>query len=488
MVPNTERQDPIRKCFQSLHYIFRLTVASRQLFSRATGGQNEDSFKVDVHLLFNSFNKMLSCQFESVLPTQVVFLQNMSAIYPSVVQVMPLIDVAKLVTLTLDSLSQRGDRSPILHRAALVAARAAINSELWHDPASRRLLLPPCLDHVTHHLSLRRELGLTTEILLEVVELLRAEKTRGESSPWWREVNTLATACLGPVGVAVVAEQEEEEQAAGHQAGLTTALMGILELVTPEHHISMWRHDSGDLGRLLAVLSEVVSRTNYPLEWFSMRLAVAETLSAAARATGDCLPILTFDKQLWMAYYRLAVAFITSPFLQLETMAKQRKMAFETQAASGGDLRLGMARHMVEMWARCQERVQLLPSLVGPLLEVTLLPSRDIRQTVLPLFILMVEEEQKARGNFKQVETELIDKMDILISENKGDDEYRRLFNNMMLDLVQQLDPQYRDSGTEFVSSVSRLLERLLDYRDVLQVWNLICKYRKRKGKRERLT
>lgn len=30
-----------------------------------------------------------------------------------------------------------------------------------------------------------------------------------------------------------------------------------------------------------------------------------------------------------------------------------------------------------------------------------------------------------------KVETELIDKLDILVSENKGDDEYRQLFNTM---------------------------------------------------------
>lgn len=30
-----------------------------------------------------------------------------------------------------------------------------------------------------------------------------------------------------------------------------------------------------------------------------------------------------------------------------------------------------------------------------------------------------------------QVESELIDKLDILVSENKGDDEYRELFKTM---------------------------------------------------------
>jgi hypothetical protein len=33
--------------------------------------------------------------------------------------------------------------------------------------------------------------------------------------------------------------------------------------------------------------------------------------------------------------------------------------------------------------------------------------------------------------SFLQVETELIDKLDILVSENKGDEEYKHLFNAM---------------------------------------------------------
>ena len=34
-------------------------------------------------------------------------------------------------------------------------------------------------------------------------------------------------------------------------------------------------------------------------------------------------------------------------------------------------------------------------------------------------------------GFYFQVETELIDKLDILVSENKGDDDYKQLFNAM---------------------------------------------------------
>ena len=196
-------------------------------------------------------------------------------------------------------------------------------------------------------------------------------------------------------------------------------------------------------------------------------MAIAVTVSSTIKLTGTCLPKLTFDKQLWMAYFRLSVSFIMSPMVQKDLMKKQGRFSLEMDSL--GDLRLPIALQLVETWKQCPDQIQLVPSLVGPLLELTLIPVREIRQTILPLLISMMDAEQRVRGNFKQMETELIDKLDILISENKGDNEYHQVFNTLMLDLVQHLDPTWRDMGTVFVSSVSRLLERLLDYRDVLQ-------------------
>lgn len=47
------------------------------------------------------------------------------------------------------------------------------------------------------------------------------------------------------------------------------------------------------------------------------------------------------------------------------------------------------------------------------------------------------------------------------------------LFDNCtmfrLLDRVQSEDPAWKDSGAAFISSVTRLLERLLDYRSVIQ-------------------
>lgn len=78
-----------------------------------------------------------------------------------------------------------------------------------------------------------------------------------------------------------------------------------------------------------------------------------------------------------------------------------------------------------------EHKINFIPSMVGPFLEVTLVPESELRKATLHIFFDMMECEQKYHGNFKQVESELIDKLDILISENKGDDEYRQLFNTM---------------------------------------------------------
>ena len=72
-VTATEKQEPIKKCFRSLEYIFKFIIESRLLFARATGGQFEDNFKMDVLGVFAVFNKMLTQSYDKILPTQVRF-------------------------------------------------------------------------------------------------------------------------------------------------------------------------------------------------------------------------------------------------------------------------------------------------------------------------------------------------------------------------------------------------------------------------------
>ncbi|KTG31601.1 hypothetical protein cypCar_00015603, partial [Cyprinus carpio] len=83
------------------------------------------------------------------------------------------------------------------------------------------------------------------------------------------------------------------------------------------------------------------------------------------------------------------------------------------------------------MWQHLGDyKLNLIPTLIGPFMEVTLVPQLDLRNVLIPIFHDMMDCEQRRSGNFKQVEAKLIDKLDGLMSEGKGDETYRELFNN----------------------------------------------------------
>lgn len=67
-----DKQEPIQKCFKSLEYIFKLIIQSRLLFSRATCGQYEDSFRKDLYSVFSALNNMLTISAPNILNSQVI--------------------------------------------------------------------------------------------------------------------------------------------------------------------------------------------------------------------------------------------------------------------------------------------------------------------------------------------------------------------------------------------------------------------------------
>jgi dedicator of cytokinesis protein 3 len=51
-----------------------------------------------------------------------------------------------------------------------------------------------------------------------------------------------------------------------------------------------------------------------------------------------------------------------------------------------------------------EHKISFIPSMVGPFMEVTLVPEPELRKATLRIFFDMMECEQRVRGNFKQVQ------------------------------------------------------------------------------------
>ncbi|KPP59255.1 hypothetical protein Z043_122839, partial [Scleropages formosus] len=169
---------------------------------------------------------------------------------------------------------------------------------------------------------------------------------------------------------------------------------------------------------------------------------------------------------VWDSYFYLSVIFINQPCLQLETFApSKRKKVLEKY----GDMRVMMGCEIFSMWQNLgQHKLNFIPAMIGPFLEVTLVPQPDLRNVMIPIFHDMMDWEQRRSGNFKQVEAKLIDKLDGLMSEGKGDETYRELFNSILLKKIER--ETWRESGVSVIATVTRLMERLLDYRDCMKV------------------
>ncbi|KAF3855666.1 hypothetical protein F7725_016389 [Dissostichus mawsoni] len=127
-----------------------------------------------------------------------------------------------------------------------------------------------------------------------------------------------------------------------------------------------------------------------------------------------------FDFKVWNSYFSLAVLYINQPSLQLETLIPgKRKKVLDKY----GDMRVMMTYELFSMWQNLGEnKIHFIPGMIGPFLGVTLVPQLEVRNIMIPIFHDMMDWEQRKNGNFKQVEAELIDKLDSLVSEGKGDE------------------------------------------------------------------
>ena len=434
-VTAAEKQEPIIKCFRSLEYIFKFIIQSRLLFARATAGQYEDSFKRDLYCVFAALNKMLGIPYEMVLHSQIALLYSISAVFEQLVAVLPVLEVAKLTCTMLDSVP----REPPLQltQAKLTAIKNLTTSSLFReDDESRNLLLVTMCRHLKVHLVRREELRSCTEILGEILSFLhkRGRDTNKVNNCIQHDVETL---CLSILDVLIQTILIVINTSGPVLGCLVACLIGLLQLLDEYHYARLWEElaHTGEqkplknfLLRAFLVLRDLVKQEVFPPDWLVIRMQANSVILKSLQELAQPLKG-SFDSQLWSTYFNLAVAYLTQPSLQLEQFTEVKREKIVEKYA---DMRVLMGFQILSMWTYLGDRkLEFIPGMVGPFLEVTLVPESELRKATLHIFFDMMECEQRARGSFRSVESELIDKLDILISENKGDDEYRQLFNTM---------------------------------------------------------
>ncbi|XP_056000807.1 dedicator of cytokinesis protein 3-like isoform X2 [Ostrea edulis] len=260
----------------------------------------------------------------------------------------------------------------------------------------------------------------------------------------------------------------------GLSGEMISCMAELLRLMDHRHYAVILRPQhiplKDFLGKVLLTFRELIKEDLFPPGWTVMRMVINNALFTAIEYLSSALSEHflkkdQFDMQLWSHYFNLAVAFITQPSLQLErySEAKKQKIIDRYQ-----DMRILMGQQIQNLWENLgPNRRHFIPSLIGPFLKVTLVPEEELRKATIPIFFDMMESEIKTSGNFQMVENEIIEKLDEFITtENLGDTDYMALFSIILLDKVDK-EPELKENGRQFVLSVTNLLEKLLDYRQV---------------------
>uniref|UniRef100_A0A8C4HYM2 Dedicator of cytokinesis 4b n=1 Tax=Dicentrarchus labrax TaxID=13489 RepID=A0A8C4HYM2_DICLA len=494
-IVDAEHQDHIQQVLKASEYIFKYIIQSRRLFSLATGGQNEEEFRVCIHELFMSIRFFLSQENKGTSPvaqTQAVFLRTFPAVYGELLKIFTVREVADFVRETLGCLPTTVHADCPLEAVKLQCIAKTVESQLYINPESRCILLPVVLRVLQAHMQEQRDLVMCARILTSMLSLIKKEEN-GTEPVVSKEVELIVESLLG-VLLRTILEISNRPQPAGPAMRLqfqdvtgefVACLLALLRQMSDRHYQQLLQAFSSKdnlrdfLLQIFTVFRILIRPEMFPKDWTVMRLVTNNVIITTVLYLSDALRknFLNdkFDYKVWDSYFYLSVIFINQPCLQLESFSpSKRKKILEKY----GDMRVMMGCEIFSMWQNLGEhKLNFIPAMIGPFLEVTLVPQPDLRNVMIPIFHDMMDWEQRRSGNFKQVEAKLIDKLDSLMSDGKGDETYRELFNSIIPlfgpypSLLKKIEREtWRESGISLIATVTRLMERLLDYRDCMKL------------------
>ncbi|XP_036388838.1 dedicator of cytokinesis protein 3-like isoform X2 [Megalops cyprinoides] len=519
------RQDHIQEALKALEYLFKFIVQSRLLYSRATCGLEEEQFRASIQDLFQSIRFVLSLDSRSSealaftqapqppaqpsgpssctqawspsaprpSPLAAALLSSFPAIFDELLQMFSVQEVAEFVRGTLGSMPSTVHIGQSLDVVKLQSIGRTVDSRLFSFPESRRILLPVVLHHIHLHLRQQKELLVCSGILNSIFSIIKSSSVEASVQEEVEMVmesllDVLLQTLLSIMSRTHTQEAEQSQRCPQCTAEITgeyvSCLLSLLRQMSDLHFQRLLDSFQSTeelkdfLLKIFCVFRNLMKPNTFPKDWNVMRLLTSNIIVTTTQQLSPALhkhfTEADFDFKVWNSFFSLAVLYINQPSLQLESLPPAKRNRLLDRY---GDMRVLMAYELFTMWQNLGEnKVHFIPGMIGPFLGVTLVPQAEVRNIMIPIFHDMMDWEQCKNGSFKQVEAELIDKLDSLVSEGKGDESYRELFGLITQlfgpypSLLEKIEQEtWRETGVSFVTSVTRLMERLLDYRDSMK-------------------
>uniref|UniRef100_A0A8C5FKQ4 Dedicator of cytokinesis 1 n=1 Tax=Gadus morhua TaxID=8049 RepID=A0A8C5FKQ4_GADMO len=462
-VENAEKlTEQLLKAMKALEYIFKFIVRSRVLFNQYNKG--EADFMESLRNLFTSFNDMMSSNSENTGMVKGAALKYIPTIVNDVKLVFDPKELSKLFTEFIQKVPQGR-----LVKQKLECLIDIVHSDLFTQHDCRELLLPLMTEQLKSHLEAQEELQACCQLLSDILEVLY----RTDVGPTQWHVQIIMEKLLRTVNRTVISMGRDSPHIGGFVASMTATLRQM-EDYHYAHLINTFgkmRSDVVDfLMETFIMFKDLIGKNVYPTDWVIMNMMQNKVFlrainQYAAVLNKKFLDQTNFELQLWNNYFHLAVAYLTQESLQLENFSsdKRAKIFHKYQ-----DMRRQIGFEIRDMWYNLgPHKIKFIPEMVGPILEMTLIPEVELRKATVPIFFDMMQCEFHFTCSFQRFESEIITKLDHEVEGGRGDEQYKLLFQKILLEHCRK-HKYLAKSGADFVGLVVRLLERLLDYRTIM--------------------
>nr|XP_018917246.1 PREDICTED: dedicator of cytokinesis protein 1 isoform X2 [Bemisia tabaci] len=504
------------KTMKSIQYVMKFIIRSRILFSNLNAGKGQQQFEISLKQLLDSLVEIMRLNTDSVLLVQAACLKFLPSTIPDVLTAFSASDLSDFFKQLINKVP-----SGRLTKQKMMTISDLVHSPLFLDPSPRAILLPTITSKVKELLEARdearssiefrnktksvakiakvlgeigyktatcdsvkdlhEELELCVKILSDIMNLL----FKLESVSTANDIREIMLSILRTVIQTSIALDRETPMV----GNLVAIMLSVFRQMSADHFDIYIKHfvtriDMLDfLMEILLVFKDLVSRPVYPRDWCEMIMLqnsiILKSLRYFSHTIRDYFSV-NFEHQAWNNFFHCAVAFLTQPYLQLETFSANKRWRIISRYK---DMRRETGFEIRSMWFNLgQNKVQFVPGLVGSFLEMTLIPEAELRRATIPIFFDMMQcefysnrdglldskkDSTHIKANFNEFENEMIAKLDNLVEGGRGDEQYKDLFYFIMMDLCKNHSTM-RDLGTRFVKTVTRLMERLLEYRCII--------------------
>ncbi|KAK9692481.1 DHR-2, Lobe A [Popillia japonica] len=516
-------REQLYKTMRSLQYIVRFITRSRLLYIKMYHTDINDDFDQILKELLDGIVQLMCEQSDNILREQGACLKYLPSTIPDILEVY---DPKRLSVFFFDLLSNIPQGK--LTKQKMMTTDDIVHSQLFLYPECRKILMPyitsqikrlveqaeegqtiPGQDGRKPHQSVAKVARLLGETEHKInqhrgysEEVISRNKVELCMKTLSDTLNLLFRNDIGPtfndimeivsVDLRMIVQSHINMDKQSPLAGNVVAIMiDIFRQMSFDHYEKYIKQFHSQIAikefliEIVIVFKGLVSQPVFSADWCEMimlqNFVILKALRYCSRTIRDYF-FENFDQQAWSNFFHSAIAFMTQPALQLEMFSSNKRLRIYKRYK---DMRREMGFEVRSMWFNLgQNKLKFVPSLVGLILEMTLIPEPELRKATIPIFFDMMQcefysskfavesfgdtkrDSSHIKANFNEFEDTMIVKLDTLVEGGSGDENYKDLFYDIMLHMCSQ-HAALKD-GVRFVEMIKRLMERLLEYRNII--------------------